>query len=196
MAAVNRAAPLVASGALASLITPEVTKPELRKTLRRLRREIGSRDGSPVAEQVWDHHGGPGEIVAFKPLRGELDLTAFLATVPARVWYPVVSSAKGRPLSTLPVAFISEDAAEPTLDLEAPLLFVPALAVDANGVRLGQGGGWYDRALSELLKHCPTAKIFACVTGEFFLPADSLPAEPHDIRVDGVITEGGWTLLD
>lgn len=184
------------AGALASLLTTDTSKRELRATLRKLRRKVGTLDGSPVAAEVWDRYGGPGDVVAFEALPGEIDLSAFIRDAGARVWLPVVSSANGRPLSKLPVGFVSEDAAEPTLDIEAALIFVPALAVDASGVRLGQGGGWYDRALPALLNGCNNAKIFACVASKFFLPEDSLPVEPHDVRVDGVLTEAGWTLLD
>lgn len=77
---------------------------------------------------------------------------------------------------------------------KADLIVVPALAVDARGVRLGQGGGWYDRAL----KHArPGVPIIAVVfEDEFFSnPDDYLPVEPHDQRVNGVLTPSGYTRL-
>ncbi|MGW4114730.1 5-formyltetrahydrofolate cyclo-ligase [Actinosynnema sp. NPDC004786] len=66
---------------------------------------------------------------------------------------------------------------------EAALVLVPALAVDHGGVRLGQGGGYYDRALE-----LSTGPVVAVVRDEEFVPA--LPAEPHDVRVDAVLTPG------
>jgi 5-formyltetrahydrofolate cyclo-ligase len=73
----------------------------------------------------------------------------------------------------------------------AGLVIVPALAVDAEGVRLGQGGGSYDRALT---RRRPDAFVVALVhDGEVF-PAGRLPREPHDAPVDGVITPGGGLL--
>ncbi len=77
---------------------------------------------------------------------------------------------------------------------KADLIVVPALAVDARGIRLGQGGGWYDRAL----KHArPGVPIIAVVfEDEFFSdPDDYLPVEPHDQRVNGVLTPSGYTRL-
>ncbi len=65
----------------------------------------------------------------------------------------------------------------------AALVLVPALAVDHSGVRLGQGGGYYDRALG-----LSTGAVVAVVRDEEFVP--SLPAEPHDVRVDAVLTPG------
>jgi 5-formyltetrahydrofolate cyclo-ligase len=65
----------------------------------------------------------------------------------------------------------------------AALVLVPALAVDHSGVRLGQGGGYYDRALT-----LSTGPAVALVRDEEFVPA--LPAEPHDVRVDAVVTPG------
>jgi 5-formyltetrahydrofolate cyclo-ligase len=65
----------------------------------------------------------------------------------------------------------------------AALVLVPALAVDHSGVRLGQGGGYYDRALGLC-----TGPVVAVVRDEEFVP--SLPSEPHDVRVDAVLTPG------
>ncbi|WP_447005543.1 5-formyltetrahydrofolate cyclo-ligase [Saccharothrix isguenensis] len=65
----------------------------------------------------------------------------------------------------------------------AALVLVPALAVDHSGVRLGKGGGYYDRALT-----LSTGPLVALVRDEEFVP--SLPAEPHDVRMDAVLTPG------
>ena len=65
----------------------------------------------------------------------------------------------------------------------AALVLVPALAVDHAGVRLGQGGGYYDRALRSA-----AGPVVAVVRDEEFVP--SLPAEAHDVRVDAVLTPG------
>jgi len=64
------------------------------------------------------------------------------------------------------------------------LVVVPALAVDRRGVRLGRGGGAYDRALALL---APGTEVVALLhDGE--LVDGHLPAEPHDRRVTAVIT--------
>lgn len=66
----------------------------------------------------------------------------------------------------------------------AALMIVPALAVDHAGVRLGRGGGSYDRALARVESG---AEIVALLhRGE--LLAEPLPAEPHDRPVTAVIT--------
>lgn len=65
----------------------------------------------------------------------------------------------------------------------ADLVLVPALAVDHTGVRLGRGGGHYDRSLP-LVR--PGVEIVAVVRDEEFVRR--LPADPHDVRVTGVIT--------
>ena len=73
----------------------------------------------------------------------------------------------------------------------AAVVVVPALAVARDGVRLGRGGGYYDRAL----KHARAdAVVVALVFDDEFV--DELPAEDHDLRVTAVITpSGGWQAL-
>ena len=61
------------------------------------------------------------------------------------------------------------------------LIVVPALAVDLQGNRLGKGKGYYDRALSDT-----SATVVGVVYEHEVL--ESLPVEPHDRRVDFVVT--------
>ncbi|MEU4680881.1 5-formyltetrahydrofolate cyclo-ligase [Micromonospora sp. NPDC023737] len=74
---------------------------------------------------------------------------------------------------------------------DAGLVVLPALAVDVRGLRLGRGGGSYDRALARLPE--TTLTVVPLHDGEL---VSSLPAEPHDRPVRAVVTpaEGLRTL--
>jgi 5-formyltetrahydrofolate cyclo-ligase len=79
----------------------------------------------------------------------------------------------------------------PTAVGAAQVVVVPALAVARDGVRLGRGGGFYDRALRHVRAG---AAVVAVVFDDEFV--DELPAEPHDRRVSAVVTpSGGWVEL-
>ncbi len=65
------------------------------------------------------------------------------------------------------------------------VLFVPLLAFDRRGHRLGYGGGYYDRTLALL----PDALRIGCAFAAQEL--DEVPAEAHDIRLHAVATERG-----
>lgn len=146
----------------------------------------------------------PGPVVAgYVPLRtepGGRDLPAALAAALApagRLIVPVLrddldldwvtygDEATGRRLGRAAVA-------------EAALVVVPAVAVDRRGVRLGRGGGSYDRALARVRPGVPVVALLH--DGE--LLDEDLPEEPHDRRVSAVITPSlglvrlpavGWT---
>lgn len=68
---------------------------------------------------------------------------------------------------------------------EADLIVIPALAASADGTRLGQGGGWYDRAL---VHRRPGTPVVAAIFDDEVLEAGVIPAEPHDVPVDAIIT--------
>ncbi|GLZ76638.1 hypothetical protein Afil01_14450 [Actinorhabdospora filicis] len=72
------------------------------------------------------------------------------------------------------------------VEFTAALVIVPALAVAADGTRLGRGGGSYDRALARVPAGVP---LLALLDEEEFV--DALPAEPHDRRVTAVVTPAG-----
>jgi 5-formyltetrahydrofolate cyclo-ligase len=70
---------------------------------------------------------------------------------------------------------------------------VPALAVARDGTRLGQGGGWYDRALQLVT---PGVAVLAMVNPAEVLPAGEVPRERHDIPVAGAVLPGGIVWFD
>jgi 5-formyltetrahydrofolate cyclo-ligase len=61
---------------------------------------------------------------------------------------------------------------------------IPGAGFDPEGNRIGYGGGYYDILLSSLERPIP---IIAPAFEEQI--ADSLPSEPHDIRVDTIVTD-------
>lgn len=66
------------------------------------------------------------------------------------------------------------------------VIIVPGLAFTVAGDRLGQGGGWYDRFLR-------LRRVGVPAIGVGFAPqiVASLPIEPHDVRLDLVVTDAG-----
>jgi 5-formyltetrahydrofolate cyclo-ligase len=73
----------------------------------------------------------------------------------------------------------------PAAVTSADLVIVPALAVDRSGLRLGRGGGSYDRALSRIGAAVPTVALI--YDGELL---DEVPAGSRDQRVCMVARPG------
>ena len=70
------------------------------------------------------------------------------------------------------------------------VVFVPLLAYDKSGHRLGFGKGFYDRFLASLEQ--PVLKLGL----SFFAPEERIPVEPHDIPLDYCITPGQiWSFV-
>ena len=73
------------------------------------------------------------------------------------------------------------------------ILLVPLLAYDSLGNRLGFGGGYYDRTLSELRSERNITAIGIAFSGQ---EVDLIPNESFDQRLDWVITEAGATAFN
>lgn len=67
---------------------------------------------------------------------------------------------------------------------DADIVIIPGAGFDAAGNRIGYGGGYYDRLLSGLQKDIP---VIAPAYEEQIV--DSLPSEPHDSRVQMIVTD-------
>lgn len=67
------------------------------------------------------------------------------------------------------------------------ILFVPLLAFDRTGTRLGTGGGYYDRTLQGLRAANPNVKAYGYAYA--VQEVGTIPQEPHDEKLDAVVTE-------
>lgn len=76
------------------------------------------------------------------------------------------------------------DEAQLELPFAPDLVLVPGLAFTREGHRLGRGGGFYDRLLAG--RAAAAFKLGICFN---FQLRDTLPTEPHDAKVDAVITD-------
>jgi 5-formyltetrahydrofolate cyclo-ligase len=80
---------------------------------------------------------------------------------------------------------------EPHVDREIvipDIVLVPLLAFDAEGYRLGYGGGFYDRTLDRLRAKHKVRAIGVAYAGQ---EVDRLPRDAHDHALDAVLTETG-----
>lgn len=131
--------------------------------------------------------GHPGTVAGYRPYRtepGGPDLPEVLAAL------------LGRDRLLLPLLRDDRDLDWVTLDGpplgmsaigSAALVVVPAVAVDRHGIRLGRGGGSYDRALARVERGIEVVALLH--DGE--LVGEPLPAEPHDRPVTAAITPAG-----
>jgi 5-formyltetrahydrofolate cyclo-ligase len=145
-------------------------------------------------------HIAPGACVAgYVAINHELDAMPVLLQLAGKghaLALPVVEQ-KGQPLQfrrwqpgeALGLGHYNIPVPQNAQTVVPDVVLVPLLAVDETGHRLGYGGGFYDRTLhacrkinSHLLAY-GLAYDFQCVA--------RLPAEPHDVRLDAVITEKG-----
>ena len=82
---------------------------------------------------------------------------------------------------------------EPKLTTQIPVyqfdvIFLPIVAFDAKGNRLGMGAGYYDRTLSLSRLGALANRPLLVGLAHDFQEIDSLPCEPWDVRLDAVCT--------
>ena len=80
----------------------------------------------------------------------------------------------------------SGDELHPVEEIE--VIIVPGVAFDRKGHRLGRGKGYYDRLLQ-------TAAATKIGVGYEFQLVEEIPVEPHDVRMDIIITENATVII-
>ena len=146
-----------------------------------------------LAEVLAPHAGRP--LAGYLPTRTEVDPLPVMAAWSGPVGVPVIEG-RGLPLrfrAWRPDCGLTEgpfgvripvDGAE----IAPEVLIVPLLAFDRTGVRLGYGGGYYDRTLARLRAAGSVIAVgFAYAAQE----ADALPREATDAPLDAIVTEHG-----
>jgi 5-formyltetrahydrofolate cyclo-ligase len=184
--------------------SPASAKTVLRLALRaerkRLARETPDAGERAARHFPADRQRGSAVVAGYRPKGDEIDprpLMNRLAQAGAALALPVASArdaalvfrayAPGDPLE--PDAFgIPAPTAQARL-VRPDLVITPLLAFDRAGGRLGQGGGHYDRALQTLRSGGAVFVLGLAYAGQAVV---AIPMEPHDQRLDAILTETGY----
>ena len=152
----------------------------------------------PLIETIAAKTGLEAPVVSvYWPIRSELNTRPLIEALAKRsisVVLPVMHAIKhplifraftpGDDLVKGPFGLSEPSPEKPTM--EPDIVFSPLAAFDRKGYRLGYGGGIYDATLAQLRARKPIVAIglaFACQE------ADAVPTEPHDQRLDYLLTE-------
>ncbi|NNK78224.1 MAG: 5-formyltetrahydrofolate cyclo-ligase [Litoreibacter sp.] len=148
-----------------------------------------------MLEVLLPHRGKP--LAGYMPIRTEVDPLPVMAAMSSfgPVCVPVIQG-PDQPLKfrqwtpgckTEPGAF---GAPVPSSGdwIEPEVLMVPLLAFDQNAMRLGYGGGFYDRTLAKLRARTDVMVFGYAYSAQRTL---DLPVEPTDQPLDAIVTEEG-----
>ena len=144
--------------------------------------------------EIWLSSQKITEVFTYTPVRGEVDLRALKQRLPQVAfalpltgdkqmnffrWYdedPLKTGRFGIPEPTI--------LRSPMLPNQSTAILVPCLAASLLGVRLGYGGGFFDRYLARY------NAVTVGVLSDAFVATD-LPREPHDRLLDWLVTDSG-----
>ena len=180
----------------------------LRRDLRAQRRAIPPAGRIAAAESLAERILAlpflprEGDVAGYWAMDGEIALHVLQLRLPRLLRYclPVLADdgrlrfarwAPGEPLVANRHGIPEPDVdASGLLGPEAmTLVLVPLVGFDANGHRLGMGGGWYDRSFA--FRNAPDASPPPWLVGAGFhlQQVDALAPEPWDVPLDAVCTE-------
>jgi 5-formyltetrahydrofolate cyclo-ligase len=182
-----------------------VEKTRLRDVLRHARSALDPAQRAAAAETIAERLASDADyraaetIGVYAAVRDELDLGPLCARAlqdGKMLAFPRVEGPRLEWRCCRPEALRPGYARIPEPPDEAPvvaldmidLLLVPALGFDAQGGRLGAGGGFYDRALALARPRGPVLAV-----GFEVQHCPRVPCAPHDARTDGFVTERGRT---
>lgn len=187
---------------------PSPDRVALRKALRARRRNVSqverARAGQLAARNADSHlHLRPGwRIAIYIALPSELDTAPLIELARSRnctIYVPRIDRhSLGRKMRFVELTGpqrrnrlgIHEPEGSVTIGAKwLDVVFLPLVGFDARGVRLGMGGGYYDRAFAfrrwRTAWHAPRLIGLAYS----FQQVESLTAAAHDVRLDAVVTE-------
>lgn len=166
------------------------------KTQKSILSEEEKLQAAKAAFEILERHASfimAENILMYHSLSDELSTRAFIEKWSGRKHF-FLPRVNGVNLEILPYdrstlrlgAFhIEEPQGDETTDIrDIELIIVPGVAYDRDGNRLGRGKGYYDR----LLTSTKATKIGMAYD---FQIVDEIDAEPHDVKMDFIITDKG-----
>lgn len=185
-------------------------KSQLRKKIRWKRAAIETAQREHWDAAINQHldkysrQASPAVIAAYLAFDGEPDLMPTLAQLEGRgvrLALPVVQDAPGKSVITfrhwsITGAMqqnrygISEPAGARTISVtDIDLVLFPLVGWDKTGGRLGMGASFYDRLFQPFSE---LGRPVRMGVGYQLQYVKSIPSDPWDIRLHGVLTENGW----
>lgn len=187
-------------------MSPKDLKAALRRERLALRDAIPAETRIEASLTMADHAGDvialdPGHIVSgFWPIRSEVDIRPLMARLKsrgARLCLPAIVDKQTivfrellDGIDVIATGFGTTGPGPEAPELDPDIMLVPLSAFDATGHRIGYGAGFYDRAIDRLRNkgHLPKLIGIAFDCQE----VETVPAEPHDVALDAVLTESGF----
>ena len=184
-------------------------KHALRRELRRARAQMGHQGrlaaGQTINRLLKRYIKRGRKIGVYWPMGKELRLDGFVRAAQkrgAKLYLPYIEPRSRRMWFTpYPESGMERERIRGRAKLNVPqfagrkrrvhglsVLFVPIVGIDREGYRLGQAGGYYDATLSAMKYRLQAKTVgvgFACQL------VDRLPREPHDLPLDGFVSEMG-----
>ena len=183
-------------------LNPPRDKQALRRQLQAERQTMLDRHQCAVHLQqvlrVWLVARQESTIGAYWPIKGEFDALPALyrwteGGAGRKIGLPVIDrqTKQLRFHVWYPGCPMEDDAfgipkPKDTEEFHPQMLLVPCVGFGRNGVRLGYGGGFYDRTLAAL-----QPKPYTVGVGYHHGYVPWLEAEPHDVPLDAVLTDQG-----
>lgn len=186
----------------------QVLRQKMLKQRQQYSGELRADAASAISQHFMDHpllaYDAP--IAGYRAIRGEVDVMPVFQKVARYRKQTCLPKVVGK---DAPLQFLHwqlKDALEkdargieqPFADAEEVtprIILIPLLAFDAAGYRLGYGGGFYDRTLMKLRMETLENPPLAIGVAYDFQEVESLPVEPHDVRLDGILTETGVSMF-
>ena len=180
------------------------SKADLRRHFRKIRNEAAA-EGVAAAITVVRHFQSMIDIPArasvagYWPIKGEFDPRPLMARL-GKAGHPLALPAvveKDQPLVfrdwtpgdvLVEGAFGTQEPHRSAREITPDVVLVPMLAFDADGYRLGYGGGFYDRTLAQPPLCWQTLAVGLAFAAQ---ETEILPREAHDRKLHWIVTEQG-----
>ncbi len=176
------------------------SKKEIRKEILRQREALDDKIVAETSEvichiiQALNLYEDAEDICLYMPIRNEIDLKILREAAwkdGKHIWLPKVNGKQMEfhffgPESRLEegaYGILEPEAGEVLQPGEATLVVMPGAVFSRNHDRIGYGGGYYDRYLSE---HPQCRTLAVCHDLQI---VEKLPAEEHDIKPDAIVSE-------